>query len=47
MASKKPAGKKAPKTIPATRVQLAAGVPVPTGRPVKLTVTKKRFWFSV
>ncbi len=47
MAGQKPAKKKASKTIAATRIQLAAGVPVPTGRPVKLVVGKKKFVFSV
>jgi hypothetical protein len=39
---KKPKKKK----IAATPAQLAAGVPVPTGRPVQIVVGKRKFAFS-
>jgi hypothetical protein len=38
--------KKAPKVIGCTPAQLGAGVPVPTGRPVKLVLRKRKFVFS-
>jgi hypothetical protein len=38
--------KKAPKTITVTRPQLATGVAVPTGRPVKIVVAKRPLSFS-
>jgi hypothetical protein len=38
--------KKATKVIAVTRAQLGAGVPVPTGRKVKLVMGKTKFAFS-
>jgi hypothetical protein len=46
MAAKSPAKKQQPKKVGATRAQLAAGIPVPTGRPVKIVISKKKFVFS-
>lgn len=39
--------KKAPKVIAVTRTQLGAGVPVPTGRKVKIVLEYQTFSFSV
>jgi hypothetical protein len=41
-----PKKKQQPKKIGATPLQLAAGVPVPVGRPVKIVISKRKFVFS-
>lgn len=44
--AKKPEKRKAAKVITVTRSQLADGVPVPTGRKVKMVIGKRKFAFS-
>jgi hypothetical protein len=46
MTTNPPHKKKSPKKIGATPLQLAAGVPVPVGRAVKIVISKRKFVFS-